>query len=824
MVLPGRSGGAKGGGGEGSRNPADAELGTELEDVDWSKVEGWSKIRYDPNRLIFGAQEEGFIELEEIDMQDVFRGGSAAGAPKAVVEEGTDLSGDGGDDDFKDFDFGGINEDDGGVGEDGGAAAKRRKKEPATKDAIAAKVTAKATTTTKAKVKANASAKAKVAAAVEDDGDEDADDAGDAGDVNGTSAALSAKDARIDKRKARWKAKVDAVKLRKAEARAAAGGTAAALAAAAKKQQQQPQKQKQQKKRKSAADEEEYLDAGADDEEDEAEEGVGGGGAGTSGAGDTATAAATGTAAADGWQMDYNNYPTSGMGAVVDGVDLDSGVDISNWLEFDLHPKLLRALQDLGFTQPTAIQQECLNPAVKGRCDIIGASQTGSGKTLAFGLPILQRLLAQQDQEAEEGSSGSEEDGEEDGEGGREKTAEEKEDEEDDPFANIQDEFGRTGSKAGMKLDRRRKALRALIIAPTRELAMQVCDMITSVARHTTISVVPVVGGMSLQKQTRLLRRRPEIVVATPGRLWELMNGQGHEHFVDLGRLSFLVLDEADRMVEKGHFAELASIIDTLPMPARIKRPRGAAKATPETLKILKKRGAAGAAAAAAAAAEEVAAAAEAAAGDAEAEIEEDEEEGEDAGSQGGKKGKGGKFGAGGKKGGRGQKGGNAAAVDGDIVSEPSHPGFTEISLRASQMLDRQTFVFSATLTVPDNVRRKLKKRHAHAYNPEAEGGGKAGDKKRLDKLAAAAAGGAAAGTLGTLMEAVPFYGRVKLVDLTDQSQTVAKGVMESSLECTEARLPLSLTHLLAHTRTHARVETRLLVTSLPLLPAMKDN
>jgi len=182
MVLPGRSGGAKGGGGEGSRNPADAELGTELEDVDWSKVEGWSKIRYDPNRLIFGAQEEGFIELEEIDMQDVFRGGSAAGAPKAVVEEGTDLSGDGGDDDFKDFDFGGINEDDGGVGEDGGAAAKRRKKEPATKDAIAAKVTAKATTTTKAKVKANASAKAKVAAAVEDDGDEDADDAGDAGD------------------------------------------------------------------------------------------------------------------------------------------------------------------------------------------------------------------------------------------------------------------------------------------------------------------------------------------------------------------------------------------------------------------------------------------------------------------------------------------------------------------------------------------------------------------------------------------------------------------------------------------------------------------
>ena len=296
----------------------------------------------------------------------------------------------------------------------------------------------------------------------------------------------------------------------------------------------------------------------------------------------------------------------------------------------------------------------------------------------------------------------------------------------DDPFALVLDESGRAGADAGMKLDRKRRALRALILAPTRELAMQVCDMLKAVAKHTDVDVVPVVGGMSLQKQERLLRRRPEIVVATPGRLWELMHQKGPEHFVDLGRLNFLVLDEADRMVERGHFRELSDIIETLPIPPRIKRPPGAAKATPETLKVFKSR-----------------------AGNA------------DASSA-----------PRGKKGGKGQKGGNAEIVDTDIVVEASGDGAAAVNLRPSQMLDRQTFVFSATLTVPDNVRRKLKKRQAQAFVSGE-------DKKK-------AASGASAGTLASLMEAVPFYGRVKLVDLTDQSQTVAKGVSESSLECTE--------------------------------------
>jgi ATP-dependent RNA helicase DDX24/MAK5 len=479
--------------------------------------------------------------------------------------------------------------------------------------------------------------------------------------------------------------------------------------------------------------------------------------------------------------MDYNNYPTSGFGAVVDGVDLDAGADVSNWLEFDLHPKLLRALQDMGFTDPTPIQREVLNPAIKGRCDVIGAAETGSGKTLAFGLPILHRLLTQMDAEAEDSDSesGSDSDAKEGGDdlpgdgtnaddGERQKGGS---DSESDPFANIVDETGRSGAGAGFRLPKRRKALRALIVAPTRELAMQVCDMLKAVAKYAPeVGITPVVGGMSLQKQERLLRRRPEIVVATPGRLWELMHQQGHEHFLDLGRLNFLVLDEADRMVERGHFAELHNIIDILPMPPRVKRPPGAAKATPETLKVFKKRGPASAPANA------------------------------------------------GKRGGKGMKGGNAPVVDGDIVEGfvskdkssgdgDGEPDGVEISLRPSQMLDRQTFVFSATLTVPDSVRRKLKRgRHV--------GDGKPGSDKKEK-------GDKATQTLSGLMEAVPFYGRVKLVDLTDQSRTCrrARHGERAGVHGGRARRA-PLPHLDAATRVGDRVRERHLRAPAPAEPA----
>ncbi|CAN6268498.1 unnamed protein product [Urochloa humidicola] len=200
--------------------------------------------------------------------------------------------------------------------------------------------------------------------------------------------------------------------------------------------------------------------------------------------------------------------------------------DVFAWHELRLHPLLVKAMRRLGFKEPTPIQKSCFPAAAHQGKDVIGAAETGSGKTLAFGLPILQRLLEerekaarlhQEDEKLEESSGGS--------------------------------------------------PLRALILTPTRELAKQVCDHLKEAAKFLGIHVVPIVGGLSMIKQERLLKNRPEIVVGTPGRLWELMS-MNNQHLVELHSLSFFVLDEADRMIERGHFQELQSIIEMLPLTA----------------------------------------------------------------------------------------------------------------------------------------------------------------------------------------------------------------------------------------------------------------
>ncbi|CAL5026502.1 unnamed protein product [Urochloa decumbens] len=198
--------------------------------------------------------------------------------------------------------------------------------------------------------------------------------------------------------------------------------------------------------------------------------------------------------------------------------------DVFAWHGLRLHPLLVKAMRRLGFKEPTPIQKSCFPAAAHQGKDVIGAAETGSGKTLAFGLPILQRLLEerekaarlhQEDEKMEESSGGS--------------------------------------------------PLRALILTPTRELAKQVCDHLKEAAKFLGIHVVPIVGGLSMEKQERLLKNKPEIVVGTPGRLWELMS-MNNQHLVELHSLSFFVLDEADRMIERGHFSELQSIIEMLPL------------------------------------------------------------------------------------------------------------------------------------------------------------------------------------------------------------------------------------------------------------------
>ncbi|CAH0760153.1 unnamed protein product [Diatraea saccharalis] len=107
------------------------------------------------------------------------------------------------------------------------------------------------------------------------------------------------------------------------------------------------------------------------------------------------------------------------------------------------------------------------------------------------------------------------------------------------------------------------KLLYALILTPTRELAMQISRHLMAVAKYTGIKVATVVGGMAVVKQERVLRSGPEVVVATPGRLWELIN-QGQPHLQQLNSVKFLAIDETDRMIERGHFEELHPLLERL--------------------------------------------------------------------------------------------------------------------------------------------------------------------------------------------------------------------------------------------------------------------
>ena len=168
---------------------------------------------------------------------------------------------------------------------------------------------------------------------------------------------------------------------------------------------------------------------------------------------------------------------------------------------FDLRPELRQAIADAEYTEPRPIQDKALPPALEGR-DVLGLAQTGTGKTAAFVLPILERLLAG-----------------------------------------------------------RRPGPRALVVAPTRELASQVHSEFERLARHTPIKATAIFGGVPIPRQVRALRQRPEVIVACPGRLLDLMN-QGALH---LDGVEVLVLDEADHMFDMGFLPDVRRILRALP-------------------------------------------------------------------------------------------------------------------------------------------------------------------------------------------------------------------------------------------------------------------
>ena len=184
-----------------------------------------------------------------------------------------------------------------------------------------------------------------------------------------------------------------------------------------------------------------------------------------------------------------------------EGAFLRKGTNRMTFQELGLSKPILRALAEQGYERPSPIQEKAIPPALAGR-DVLGCAQTGTGKTCAFAAPILQRLS-----------------------------------------------------------DRKGKGIRALILTPTRELALQIQENIVAYSRHLPIRSAVIFGGVGQNPQVEQLKKGVDILVATPGRLGDLYN----QKFVDLSRLEVFVLDEADRMLDMGFIHDVRRILGWLP-------------------------------------------------------------------------------------------------------------------------------------------------------------------------------------------------------------------------------------------------------------------
>ena len=173
-----------------------------------------------------------------------------------------------------------------------------------------------------------------------------------------------------------------------------------------------------------------------------------------------------------------------------------------------LSADILRAVADEGYTEPTPIQDQAIPLVLAGR-DVLAAAQTGTGKTAAFTLPILERLKGQ----------------------------------------------------ANTSFSPARHPVRALMVTPTRELAMQIADSVAAYGRHVPLRTAVVYGGIPIDPQIKELRAGVEILVATPGRLMDHVG----QRTVNLSQVEILVLDEADRMLDMGFIPDIRKIVALLP-------------------------------------------------------------------------------------------------------------------------------------------------------------------------------------------------------------------------------------------------------------------
>ncbi len=184
----------------------------------------------------------------------------------------------------------------------------------------------------------------------------------------------------------------------------------------------------------------------------------------------------------------------------------------------NLSPQILQAIDEAGYTEPTPIQVAAIPPVLAGH-DVIGIAQTGTGKTAAFVWPILMKLLASKPT-ITQGHNGA--------------------------------RHHQSGSARGP---------RALVVAPTRELVVQIEENVRSYAKHISLRMATVYGGVSERPQIAALRSGVDLVVATPGRLIDLMD----QRVANLSGIEFLVLDEADRMLDMGFLPPIRRIVKALP-------------------------------------------------------------------------------------------------------------------------------------------------------------------------------------------------------------------------------------------------------------------
>ena len=171
--------------------------------------------------------------------------------------------------------------------------------------------------------------------------------------------------------------------------------------------------------------------------------------------------------------------------------------------ELGLIPPILAALREQGYTAPSPIQEKAIPPALQGR-DLLGCAQTGTGKTCAFSAPILQRLSAAPE---------------------------------------------------------KKHPLRALILTPTRELAIQIQENLVAYGKHLPLRSAVIFGGVGQNPQVEALKRGVDVLVATPGRLMDLYQ----QKLLDLSKIQILVLDEADRMLDMGFIHDVKKILKWLP-------------------------------------------------------------------------------------------------------------------------------------------------------------------------------------------------------------------------------------------------------------------